>query len=81
MYLTCSWSTALRPTSLFGDQQLPQCAGMAGTLRIDVAVKDAMRDKILSQSEWSSEERIEILDYCVSDVEELTSSSEQCCRR
>jgi DNA polymerase-1 len=44
---------------------------MRGLTRIDVAVKDAMRDKILSQSSWSPAEQVEILDYCTSDVEGL----------
>lgn len=42
-----------------------------GLTRIDVAVKDAMRNKILGQSSWSTSERAEILDYCTSDVEGL----------
>jgi len=42
-----------------------------GLARIDVAVKDAMRDKILTQSWWRPDERVEILDYCASDVEAL----------
>jgi DNA polymerase I len=42
-----------------------------GLTRIEVAVKDAMRDKILGQSSWSPAEQVEILDYCASDVEGL----------
>lgn len=42
-----------------------------GLTRIDVAVKDAMRDLILGQSSWSAAEQVEILDYCTSDVEGL----------
>jgi DNA polymerase-1 len=42
-----------------------------GLTRIDIAVKDAMRDLILGQSSWSSTERDQILDYCGSDVEGL----------
>lgn len=44
---------------------------MRGLTRIDVAVKDAMRDKVLGQSTWSPSEQAEILDYCTSDVEGL----------
>jgi DNA polymerase I len=39
--------------------------------RIDIAVKDAMRDLILGQSSWAPEQQHEILDYCTSDVEGL----------
>lgn len=39
--------------------------------RIEVAVKDAMRDKILTQFTWSASEQAEILDYCTSDVDGL----------
>jgi DNA polymerase-1 len=42
-----------------------------GQTRIDVAVKDAMRDLVLGQSSWSPAEQAEILDYCASDVEGL----------
>ncbi len=42
-----------------------------GLTRIDVAVKDAMRDLILGQSSWSPGQQTEILDYCTSDVEGL----------
>jgi DNA polymerase I len=42
-----------------------------GLTRIEVAVKDAMRDLILGQSSWSPTEQVEILDYCASDVEGL----------
>ncbi|WP_342736262.1 DNA polymerase [Bradyrhizobium sp. B117] len=58
--------------------QLPTGNGLLGALawrglaRIDVAAKDAMRDKILYQSSWTQNERTEILDYCASDVEALT---------
>jgi DNA polymerase-1 len=38
---------------------------------IEVATKDAMRDKILGQTSWSTAEQAEILDYCTSDVEGL----------
>jgi DNA polymerase I len=42
-----------------------------GLTRIDVAVKDAMRDLILRQSSWSPAEQVDIQDYCASDVEGL----------
>jgi DNA polymerase-1 len=42
-----------------------------GLTRIDVAVKDAMRDLILGQTSWSSSERQQILSYCEADVEGL----------
>lgn len=42
-----------------------------GLTRIDVSVKDAMRDKIIGQTSWSAAERMEILDYCESDVQAL----------
>jgi DNA polymerase-1 len=44
---------------------------LRGLTRIEVAVKDAMRDKVLGQSSWSPAEQIEILDYCTSDVQGL----------
>ncbi|HLG85504.1 MAG TPA: DNA polymerase [Bradyrhizobium sp.] len=43
-----------------------------GLARIDVAVKDSMRDLILGQSCWSPEEQVQILAYCTSDVEAAT---------
>ncbi len=42
-----------------------------GLTRIEVAVKDAMRDLILTRSSWSASEQREILEYCTSDVEGL----------
>ena len=42
-----------------------------GLTRIEVAVKDAMRDLILGQSSWSPVQQVEIMDYCTSDVEGL----------
>jgi DNA polymerase-1 len=42
-----------------------------GLTRIEVAVKDAMRDLILGQSSWSPAQQADILDYCASDVEGL----------
>jgi hypothetical protein len=42
-----------------------------GLTRIDVSVKDAMRDRIIGQTAWSAAERAEILDYCESDVQAL----------
>lgn len=57
--------------------QLPAGNGLLGALawrglaRIDVAAKDAMRDKVLYQSSWSETEQAEILAYCESDVDAL----------
>ena len=42
-----------------------------GLTRIGVAVKDAMRDLIMGQESYSSEQQIDIMDYCASDVEGL----------
>jgi hypothetical protein len=44
---------------------------LRGQPRIDVAVKDGMRDLILGQSSWTPAQQVEILDYCTSDVEGL----------
>jgi hypothetical protein len=38
---------------------------------ISTEVKDVMRDLIISREEWSDEEKIQILDYCESDVQAL----------
>jgi DNA polymerase I len=44
---------------------------LRGQPRIDVAVKDGMRDLILGQSSWTPDQQVEISDYCASDVEGL----------
>lgn len=44
---------------------------MRGLTRIDVAKKDAMRNKILTSIKWTPESQAEVLDYCSSDVDAL----------
>ena len=44
-----------------------------GLPHIDAAAKEALRTKIINQTSWSPQERIEILNYCESDVEALSA--------
>jgi DNA polymerase-1 len=59
--------------------RLPGGNGLLGALAwrgesgIDIAMKDAMRTLILHRSSWSPSEQEQILDYCASDVEGLST--------
>lgn len=56
---------------LLTDNSLLGALALRGLSRIEVAEKDSMRKLVCDQSDWSSEERMDILSYCESDVSAL----------
>jgi hypothetical protein len=52
-----------------GDASLLGAMGHYGLTAMTTARKEAMRAKIMEQSDWSAEEQAEILDYCAEDVD------------
>lgn len=82
--LELGWPLPLNVLDLYAEHRvetnglkLPGGNSLIGALawrkltRIEAAVKDAMRDLILTRTFWSQSERAQILDYCASDVESL----------
>jgi hypothetical protein len=64
-----------------GDTSLLAAMAHHGLPAMTAAHKEAMRSKIMQQSEWSREEQEEILDYCRQDViaaEQLLLAMERC---
>jgi hypothetical protein len=84
--LELGWQLPANIIDLFAEHRtqtnglyLPAGNGLLGALALrglphmEVAVKDAARDKILLQSTWSPKEQAEILDYCEADVDSLSA--------
>jgi hypothetical protein len=83
-FLELGWSLPANVIDLFAEhrvetngKKLPCGNGLLGALairglaHIDAGEKDAMRQLIIGQGQWTGAERRAILDYCASDVDSL----------